>query len=195
MMTKLFKSLTQTLLKVEDAVITAILRKFQPGLCIAQLDSIDKPNSSISVKDIWKDGFLWGVPKHRRSIEKRLSRKFGWPKYNWKPLVPKTNLLMCRACGHYYEAHTICGTCYKKVKEETLEIQKAMEQELKLDPVKDDIVVLYEGEREQKPAEFWKGQRIVELPKKRPAWFHPNLLEPTTQPLSDSTEVKPNDLA
>ena len=33
------------------------------------------------------------------------------------------------------------------------------------------------------------------MPKKRPSWFHQNLLEPTTQPLSDSKEIKPKDLA
>ena len=78
------------------------------GLCIAGFE-IEKQKKKFSLKDIWDNGFLWGVPKHRRPIEKRLSRKFGWPKYDWKPLVPKTNLVMCRKCGHHHEAYTICG--------------------------------------------------------------------------------------
>ncbi|KAJ8670938.1 hypothetical protein QAD02_002197, partial [Eretmocerus hayati] len=57
---------------------------------------------------IWGSGLLMAVPKHRRPIEKRLSRKFGCLKYNWKPLVPRTNLIICKSCGHYHEAYTIC---------------------------------------------------------------------------------------
>lgn len=69
----------------------------------------EKKKSKFSIADIWKEGFLWGTPKHRRSIEKRWSRKFGWPKYNWKPIVQKTDLVACRSCGHFHECYTICG--------------------------------------------------------------------------------------
>jgi len=33
------------------------------------------------------------------------------------------------------------------------------------------------------------------MPKKRPAWFNRNLLEPTTQEPSDDKDVKPTNLA
>ncbi|XP_008210206.1 39S ribosomal protein L32, mitochondrial [Nasonia vitripennis] len=193
MASKVVANVAATFSKFEAALVNIILQKLQPGFCITVLNS-DRQSTNFSIKNIWDNGFLWAVPKHRRSLEKRLNRKFGWPKYNWKPLVPKTNLLMCRACGHYHESFTICGHCYEKVKAETLEIQKAMDQQLKLDPVKDDIVVLYEGEVHES-TQFWKNQRIVEVPKKRPSWFQQNLLESTTQKLSDSKEIKPNDLA
>lgn len=41
----------------------------------------------------------------------------------------------------------------------------------------------------------FQGKRIIEMPKKRPAWFAENLLEPTTQPTADSSDVKPQGLA
>jgi hypothetical protein len=35
-------------------------------------------------------------------------------------------------------------------------MQSAIETELGLNPVEQEVVVLYEGEKEEKPAEFWK---------------------------------------
>ena len=65
-----------------------------------------------SIKDILNETVLWAVPKKRRSLEKRLDRRYGIPEYHWKPHVPKTNILMCRKCGHDYEAGTLCGKIY-----------------------------------------------------------------------------------
>lgn len=65
-----------------------------------------------SLKDILNNTILWAVPKKRRTIEKRLCRRFGIPELHWKPHVPKTNILMCRKCGHDYEAGTLCGKIY-----------------------------------------------------------------------------------
>ena len=65
--------------------------------------------SSLSLKDIWGEGILWGVPKHRRTIEKRLKRKFGHPEYHWKLLKPRTNIITCHSCGHAHEAGILCG--------------------------------------------------------------------------------------
>ncbi|XP_050484263.1 39S ribosomal protein L32, mitochondrial [Bombus huntii] len=141
-----------------------------------------------SIKDVLNETILWAVPKKRRTIEKRLCRRFGIPEYIWKPHVPKTNILMCKKCGHDYEAGTLCGYCYEIVKKETKEIQKAIQDSLGLQPVEQDVIVLYEGEKEQLRDNFWKKQRIVELPKKRPDWFNPNLLQPTVKELADSKQ-------
>lgn len=67
---------------------------------------------SKSLKEIFENGILWAVPKHRRSLEIRHKRRFGILKYVWKPLVTKTNILMCLSCGHHYEANRLCGKCY-----------------------------------------------------------------------------------
>jgi large subunit ribosomal protein L32 len=66
------------------------------------------PDSSLSLEKLFRDGFLWGVPTKRRSVEKRLNRKFGYPEYVYKLLLPKRNLLVCNTCGHHYEANHLC---------------------------------------------------------------------------------------
>lgn len=158
-------------------------------------DANTGPSSPRSLKDIIGDGILWAVPKHRRSVEKRLKRKFGHPEYNWKPLRVKSHLRMCNQCGHDYEAGILCPHCYNKVREETKQMQEQIQQQLGLNPVEQDVVVLYDGERSTEPSETFNGKRIVEMPKARPLWFTKNLLQKTTQQSSDSKEVKPNDLA
>ncbi|KZC05957.1 PREDICTED: 39S ribosomal protein L32, mitochondrial [Dufourea novaeangliae] len=183
----------------ERAVDVILGRGFPPaGLCVIErnhvVNQVQAPNlPSRSLKDILNDAFLWAVPKKRRSLEKRLNRRYGLPEYNWKPHVPKTNLLMCRKCGHDYEAHTLCGYCYEIVKKETEQMQEAIQTELGLSPVEQEVLVLYEGEKERLKDEFWKKQRIIELPKKRPEWFNQNLLQPTTKESSDETNLKPVD--
>ena len=91
---------------------------FLEALCAIEVNRHERRNnltskpSSFSLKDIWGEGFLWGVPKHRRTIEKRMRRKFGHPDYFWKLLKPKTNLIMCNSCGNYYEAGILCGKIF-----------------------------------------------------------------------------------
>lgn len=67
-----------------------------------------RKSDRFSLKNLLGDGILWAVPKHRRTIEKRLNRKFGLPGYNWKPLVAKTNLRSCNQCGHDHELGVLC---------------------------------------------------------------------------------------
>ncbi|KAG8313680.1 54S ribosomal protein L32, mitochondrial [Homalodisca vitripennis] len=63
---------------------------------------------------------------------------------------------MCRSCGDHYVAGHLCTTCYSKVKKETEEMHKEIEAELGLDPVDKEVVVLYQGEKEGIPDEFFK---------------------------------------
>lgn len=62
-----------------------------------------------SLKDIIGDGMLLAVPKFRRTIEKRLKRKYGSPEYVWKMIVPKNNIKVCQTCGHHHEKGLLCG--------------------------------------------------------------------------------------
>lgn len=147
------------------------------------------------LRDLLGDGILWAVPKHRRSIEKRLKRKFGVPKYDWKPLRVKEHLRVCMHCGHDYEAGVLCPNCYDRVRKETTEMQEQIQEQLGLDPVDKDVIVLYENERQHIKLEDLEGKRIVEIPKQRPPWFTKNLLQRSTQQPSSSTEIKPDHLA
>lgn len=59
------------------------------------------------------DGFLWAVPKHRRTIERRLKRRFGSPG-NWKIILPRNDLAVCKTCGHDHEIGVLCGKIFLK---------------------------------------------------------------------------------
>ncbi|CAK9795838.1 39S ribosomal protein L32, mitochondrial [Anthophora plagiata] len=184
--------------KTFDQVIDTILGRNLPlgSLYAIECNAINqvqpKNVPARSLKDILNDAILWAAPKKRRTIERRLCRRFGVPDRHWKPPVPKTNLMMCRKCGHDYEGGTLCGYCYEIVKKETQEMQEVIQSSLGLDPVEKDVIVLYEGEKEHLREDFWKNQRIVEMPKKRPEWFHQNLLQPTTEESTDSKSEKPD---
>ncbi|XP_061519794.1 large ribosomal subunit protein bL32m [Anopheles gambiae] len=52
-----------------------------------------------SLRDLLGDGMLWAVPMHRRTVEKRLKRKYGPSEYKLKILTPKVHLRTCTTCG------------------------------------------------------------------------------------------------
>lgn len=182
--------------------------------CIASLEVNTSKKTEFSLKDIIGDGFLWAVPKHRRTLERRHKRKYGSPEYVLKILQPKTNIKTCDTCGDDHEVGVLCrkcnnsfyfyiffnlkiffkATCYKKVIDETKAMQEAIQNELKFEPVEKEVVVLYEGEKDGKPDEFWEGKRIVEIKKERPSWFSQNLLQKTTQQPATTSDVKPSQL-
>ncbi|XP_033163114.1 39S ribosomal protein L32, mitochondrial [Drosophila mauritiana] len=168
-----------------------------PALALAGFQHDHSPKSSpeFSLKQLIGDGMLWAVPKHRRSVEKRLKRKFGHPEYNWKPLREKRNLRSCLQCGHDHEMGVLCPFCYQKVLKETELMQSKIQETLGLDPVDKEVIVLYEGEKAEQSTDALKNKRIVEMKKPRPMWFTKNLLQKSTQQLSETKEVKPSDLA
>ncbi|XP_055903922.1 39S ribosomal protein L32, mitochondrial [Eupeodes corollae] len=153
-----------------------------------------KNDSKYGLRDLIGDGILWAVPKHRRTIERRLSRKFGYPEYNWKPLKLKTHLRSCNNCGHDHEIGVLCPNCYAKVRTETQLMQDKIQEKLGLNPVEQEVIVLYEGEKHEQPSEFLDGKRIVEMEKPRPNWFSKNLIQKTTQKPATTKEAKPSDL-
>ncbi|CAO1427224.1 unnamed protein product [Diamesa hyperborea] len=168
------------------------------GILALEQNSADNTASkrppTFSLKDLIGDGMLWAVPKTRRTVEKRLNRKFGDPFYVWKLLKPKTQLKVCDSCGHHHEVGILCAHCYENVRKETELIKEKIEKQLKLDPVDSEVVVLYDGEKGEHSSEYWKGKRIVEMERPRPSWFSKNLLQKTTQPLANTKEVKPDEL-
>ncbi|XP_060841233.1 large ribosomal subunit protein bL32m [Rhopalosiphum padi] len=169
-----------------------------PALSFASTAETLKPSISAltNVQRLFGDSIFWAVPKHRRTIEKRLKRKFGCINDFYKILLPRTDLLTCNQCGHSYQRRHLCANCYKRVKDETTEFQEVIEKELGLKPIEQEVVVLYKGEKTKQPVEeFWKGKRIIELKREKPSWFSRNLLQRTTIGNSDSKDVQPSELA
>ncbi|XP_063218092.1 large ribosomal subunit protein bL32m [Bacillus rossius redtenbacheri] len=195
------RRLSNTLKQLDNMLINVLRQTFAPehwpGTQVALQGSglAGHGSQDCQLPNVWEDGMLWAVPKSRRSVEKRLKRKFGHPDYVYKLLQPKRNLLVCSNCGHHHEAGVLCPHCYEKIRLETEAMQTKIEAELGLSPVEQEVIVLYEGEAEAEPNEFWKGKRIVEMDKPRPSWFSKNLLQKTTTPPSDSSDVKPSELA
>lgn len=194
---------------------------FIEPLCVAACPSyspMGEPSPSskpFSIKDLIGDGIFWAVPRTRRTIEKRLKRRFGSPQGVLKILVPKQTLRVCNQCGHDHEVGVLCrksfygllswkkfvplpfdvsAHCYQKVQDETKLIQEKIASDLGLNPDDKDVVVLYDGEKGSEPSEFWNGKRIVEMHRPRPLWFSKNLLQKTTQQGATTKEVKPSDL-
>lgn len=73
-------------------------------------------------------------------------------------------------------------------------MQDAIQNKLGLEPIEKEVVVLYDGEKDEKPKEFFESKRIVEIPKERPSWFSKNLLQGSTQQSSTEEAVKPSKL-
>lgn len=89
---------------------------FSEPLCAIACPSYDalKPQvngDTFSLKELIGDGILWAVPKHRKSIERRLKAKYGHPKYHMKMLPIKTTLRICMQCGHDHEVGILCRKC------------------------------------------------------------------------------------
>ncbi|XP_069681824.1 large ribosomal subunit protein bL32m [Periplaneta americana] len=188
----------QALKRIENAFAVLLGQRFppyNPCIVVEVTDRIKSVPRIFSPNELIDDGFLWAVPRSRRTVEKRLNRKFGYPQYFFKLLLPKKNLLVCNTCGHHYESGHLCPHCYARVQAETEAMQSAIQEELGLNPVENEVVVLYQGEKEKQPAEVWKGKRIVEMKKERPSWFSKNLLQKTTLQPSSSGDVKPTELA
>ncbi|GFR91943.1 39S ribosomal protein L32, mitochondrial-like [Elysia marginata] len=65
-------------------------------------------NQPNSILDSIFDGVLYAVPKHRRSVEKRLFRKHRFTSF-MEHGTPKTNIVVCLECGRFKEKGHLCG--------------------------------------------------------------------------------------
>ncbi|KAK3105645.1 hypothetical protein FSP39_002526 [Pinctada imbricata] len=83
-------------------------------------------------------------------------------------------ILMCLECGHWYEAGTLCGNCYQKVKRETAEQMAKMGDDLTYNSPLSEVVVRYEGEEVR---ETESGKYVVEMKKEKPQWFSDKLMK------------------
>ncbi|XP_018007930.1 39S ribosomal protein L32, mitochondrial-like [Hyalella azteca] len=126
------------------------------------------------------DGFLWAVPKKRRSREKRLTRKHS---ANKQLCVKK--LLMCTNCGGPHEPGRLCPICYALVKDTTASLYERVKDKFGLSPIEKEILAVYKGETPPRETD----RVIIEVPKPRPSFFTRNLRTPSTPANSDSTTV------
>ncbi|XP_026293577.1 39S ribosomal protein L32, mitochondrial [Frankliniella occidentalis] len=195
----MLRRISSAVTKFENSIESLLQQFLPPGPGFA-LAGVEQPFTKLpgicfpSAKKIWEDAILAAVPRNRRSIERRLTRRFGNPDYHYKMIFMKKNLQSCATCGNFHEPGLLCPHCYSKVIQETKEISDKIQETLKLEPIEKDVIVLYENDKVS--PEFFEGKRIVEMEKPRPQWFSSNLMQPSTQePDEDAKEVKPKDLA
>ncbi|OAF68611.1 39S ribosomal protein L32, mitochondrial [Intoshia linei] len=91
------------------------------GMCRLEFCETNQPSVSSAI-EIMRDAFVWkNVPKRRRTIEKRKTRRMGFS-FVKKNLTVNDNITICNSCGTYHQYHTLCPTCYQKTKVETEKI-------------------------------------------------------------------------
>ncbi|XP_046909280.2 mitochondrial ribosomal protein L32 [Dermatophagoides farinae] len=169
------------------------LNRAPPALVIVQssLPNISNGGSPTSINDLMQDGLLWGVPKKRRTIEKRLKRRFGVENYpsDAKILRTRNDIIICERCGDHHEYYAICPTCYRKVKEETERMRDALrEQTNPLQPKEKDVLFRFENEKYEQTSsstshheeELKREFEIIDIDHPRPQWFSRNLMTKST---------------
>jgi large subunit ribosomal protein L32 len=140
------------------------------------------------------NGHCASLNDHRGLVLKsRLTKKFTRLPNSLltKYATPKTNIITCLDCGAYHEKGTLCGECYRKVKEETKALQDAMfkksEHFRDAYPAK-EIAFAYENDDKEEVIKQSNGRVIVEVPKKRPTWFSNNLLTKVSSRIGSKTD-------
>ena len=112
MVARILRAVGDVWLQLERMYLTNILRlgpqQELVALCPPILSGSEKsPARTFDLKEVF-DGFMWGVPTCRRSIEKRWMRKFGAENWHNKLILPKKDLKPCNSCGHYHEKDRLC---------------------------------------------------------------------------------------
>ncbi|XP_061531530.1 39S ribosomal protein L32, mitochondrial [Phycodurus eques] len=172
----LLHSLRCSLLHIENRLMQAagIERQLVPALAVngpsllppVEQQQLEEGQSLKRPPGVLDSIFWMAAPKKRRTIEVNRTRR----RAESKLIKVKLNIEPCPECGHLKQKHILCGFCYAKVCKETALIRhqiKAMEGGPLGAPTV-ETVVLYVDET---PSELDKDKRIVERPRKRPAWF------------------------
>lgn len=68
-----------------------------------------------SIHDIMSESILWAVQKHRRTLERRMSRRIGIRDRVFKLQLPQSDMLVCNHCGHDYKKGYLCSKLLKLV--------------------------------------------------------------------------------
>nr|CAG4645934.1 EOG090X0IGM [Lynceus sp. MCZ IZ 141354] len=190
-LTGFLRALTQSL----DNIAAKLVHP-RPNYAILGLDDGFFGNTkteSTEGNDEKSKGIMWAVPHCRRSVEKRLCRKFGAENWGTSKLIkPKLDLQVCMTCGHHHEYNRLCGHCYAQIDKETKLMQAEIDKNLGVSPIEKEVAVLYEGEKEQQSDDFFEGKHVIEMKKPRPSWFSQNLLQKTAP--AAPAAVKPDKL-
>merc|ERR1712106_521728 len=104
------------------------------------------------------------------------SRRRGIKEFgNYKCQKMNKRIRVDHETGEYFEIGKLAPHKYKKVMEETRNIQMKMRDTFGTGlPIEEEVLVLYEGERKSSVPENY---RVVEMEQPRPMFFSANLLQ------------------
>lgn len=123
----------------------------------------------------------------------RSKRKMG--SLEWGNLKgPKMNrrIRVDNVTGEYFELGKVAPVTYKKVMDETRQIQKRMADSFGTGQPRDqEVLVLYEGEQH---SSLTGNQKIIEMERQRPSFFASNLLQKSNGEREQSETVRPSGL-
>lgn len=149
-------------------------------------------SGSGNLDEIW-DGMLWNTPKQRKNIKRKYRERYGEP-FKWgngRFIRENRKIRVDHATGHHFELGKLSQFTYNQVMEETKSIQDAILEAFgRFQPKDKEVRIIYENETAKKDDNVMP----VEIPKPRPVFFSPNLVQKTRVP-SDSetnTTVRPS---
>ena len=168
-----------------------------PAFAVAGIPSLPCYQPQNSLNDFLERAILWNTPKQRKTIEKRTLAKYGGQEWGTGKLMRKDHKIRSDyRTGEYFQLGKLAPETYRKVIEETKEIQEKMMEAFSnsYKPKDKEVVVLYENESNEDLAK--EGKQIVEMKKPRPAFFSPNLTQKakTKSDSSRNTTVRPTSL-
>lgn len=161
-------------------------------------ESIPSNQGSFQIDELMRDSILWGCPKKKPTIERRLLKRFGVARYpNTCDVIRKRNdLVICERCGDHHESFSICRTCYLKVREETEAIKKSIKEQIDpLLPKTKEIHLQFQGEESDQTSSSGTEREnlcIIEMDHPRPKWFSKNLTAKSINHLSKQSNVTLN---
>ena len=145
----------------------------------------------------FEDSIMWNTPKRRKTIERRTFARYGsltWGNVKYQRKNKK--IRVDYNTGEFFELGKLAPTTYKKIMEETKEIQQKMKDSFQrqFTPQNKEIVVVYEDEEKR---EEDQDKIPVEMKKPRPPFFSPNLMQKArvSQESQSTTTVRPTGLS
>nr|ACO11496.1 39S ribosomal protein L32, mitochondrial precursor [Caligus rogercresseyi] len=144
------------------------------------------PNDSSEISE----SILWAVPKKRRSLEKRMTRRFGSKHWGTSKLVPMNHRIRVdNKTGEFFVLGQLAPRTFRAVMDETQSIQKKVKDLFGKEPKNAEVGVRYVGENKR----FGTGTKIVEMETERPKFFSRSLVEKTAYK-KGSTTFRPTGL-
>ncbi|XP_040577140.1 large ribosomal subunit protein bL32m [Lepeophtheirus salmonis] len=150
------------------------------------------PSSCQEPSPSLKDSILWGVPKRRRSLEKRMTRRFGSKQWGTCKLVPMNyRIQVDNNTGEFFQLGELAPRTFRYIMNETEIIQSKVKNIFGKGAKDADVLVQYLGE---KTDSFGNNKsKIIEMETERPKFFSRHLLEKSASK-KESTMVRPTGL-